>query len=167
MASRRKTTPVNTDAQIHDIDLSETRRKRFRVDGDNNRIIELNTSDAGIVVRLNELYPKMRELGDKLATKLSEQSETSDEKELAKMAQTIIELDNELRDMLDTLFDANVSEVCIPEGTTVDPFNGEFRFETLINKLGKLYETNLTSEFAKMKRNVAKHTSKYTKSHKR
>lgn len=155
------------DEQIQDIDLSVTHKKKFRVDGDNNRILELNTSDAGIVVRLNKLYPKMKTLGDKLAVKISEQSNVTDEEELSVIANAIMELDNEIRELLDELFDSNVSEICIPEGTTVDPFNGEFRFETIINKLSKLYENNLTSEFAKMKKNVSKHTAKYTKSRKR
>lgn len=155
------------DEQIQDIDLSVTHKKKFRVDGDNNRILELNTSDAGIVVRLNKLYPKMKILGDKLAVKISEQSNVTDEEELSVIANAILELDNEIRELLDELFDSNVSEICIPEGTTVDPFNGEFRFETIINKLSKLYENNLTSEFAKMKKNVSKHTAKYTKSRKR
>lgn len=155
------------DEQIQDIDLSVTHKKKFRIDGDNNRILELNTSDAGIVVRLNKLYPKMKILGDKLAVKISEQSNVTDEEELSVIANAIMELDNEIRELLDELFDSNVSEICIPEGTTVDPFNGEFRFETIINKLSKLYENNLTSEFAKMKKNVSKHTAKYTKSRKR
>jgi hypothetical protein len=69
--------------------------------------------------------------------------------------------------MLDELFDAPVSKVCIPFGTTVDPNNGEFAFERVINRLGPLYENNFTSEFAKMKKNISKHTAKYTKSRKR
>ena len=39
---------------IVDIDLSVTERKRFRIDGDNNRILYLNTSDMGMVTRLEE-----------------------------------------------------------------------------------------------------------------
>ena len=119
-----------TDNDIQDIDLSSLRKKRFRIDGDNNRIIELNTSDAGFLVRLNKLYPKMRSIGDEL-------------------------------------FDSNVSEVCMPEGTSVDPINGEFRFEAIIRKLGKLYTDNFNAEFTKMKNNVSKHTAKYTKSRKK
>jgi len=157
----------NEQEQIQDIDLSVTQKKKFRIDGDNNRILELNTSDAGIVVRMNELYPKMKSLGDKLAVKISEQSTITDEEELGKIAEVILELDNSIRGLLDELFDSNVSEVCIPEGTTVDPFNGQFRFETIIDRLGKLYSDNFTSEFTKMKRNVSKHTAKYTKSRKR
>lgn len=156
-----------TDNDIQDIDLSSLRKKRFRIDGDNNRVIELNTSDAGFVVRLNQLYPKMKNIGNELSAKINDQSSIKDDDSLGEIAEIIINLDNELKAMMDELFDSNVSEVCMPEGTSVDPINGEFRFETIIRKLGKLYIDNFNSEFTKMKNNVSKHTAKYTKSRKK
>lgn len=155
---------LKNDQDIIDINLSEVRKKRFRIDEDNNRIIELNTSDAGIVGRLNELYPKMQRLGDKIASLITEQEDVEDEKEIAKLAKTIAELDTELRGMLDELFDSPVADVCLPNGTAIDPHNGEFAFEIVIRRLGKLYENNFESEFSRMKKNVSKHTAKYTKS---
>lgn len=155
---------LQNDLDITDINLSEVRKKRFRIDEDNNRIIELNTSDAGIVGRLNDLYPKMQKLGDKIASLMAEQEETEDEKEIAKIAKAINELDTELRGMLDQLFDSPVSDICLPSGTAIDPHNGEFAFEIIIRKLGNLYETNFNTEFSRMKKNVSKHTAKYTKS---
>lgn len=157
----------NLDNNIIDIDLSVTRKKRFRIDEDNSKILELNTSDAGIVARMNRLYPEMKKLGDKLAVMISDEKEKSAEEELSITSNAITKLDTELRAMLDELFDANVSELCMPDGTAVDPFNGQFRFEIVIEKLAALYENNFNSEFAKMKQNVAKHTGKYTKSRKR
>lgn len=156
-----------TDNDIQDIDLSSLRKKRFRIDGDNNRVIELNTSDAGFVVRLNQLYPKMKNIGNELSAKINDQSSIKDDDSLGEIAEIIINLDNELKAMIDELFDSNVSEVCMPEGTSVDPINGEFRFEAIIRKLGKLYTDNFNAEFTKMKNNVSKHTAKYTKSRKK
>ena len=46
-------------ADVIDIDLSPTKKKSFRIDGDNSRIIYLNTSDVNIAIRLEELYPKL------------------------------------------------------------------------------------------------------------
>ena len=43
-----------------DIDLSVTRRKVFRINGDNSKLIYLNTSDLGIFSRLNEEYPELK-----------------------------------------------------------------------------------------------------------
>ena len=49
-----------------DIDLSAIRKKRFRIDGDNNRFIELNTSDMNILqpesmIQLTALAPSHTE----------------------------------------------------------------------------------------------------------
>ena len=164
MLTDNKDNKINDTADVIDLNLSEIRKKRFRIDEDNNRILELNTSDAGIVTRLNELYPKMQKLGDKIATLTAEQEDTDDEKEIERLSKVIKELDTELRGLMDKLFDAPVSEVCMPNGTAIDPHNGEFTFEIIIRKLSALYENNLNSEFAQMKRDVAKHTAKYTKS---
>lgn len=161
-----KEVPTNNN-DIQDINLSSLNKKRFRIDGDNNRIIELNTSDAGFIVRLNQLYPKMKKIGDELSVKINNQSSIKDDDSLGEIAEIIIGLDNDLKAMVDELFDSNVSEVCMPEGTSVDPINGEFRFEAIIRKLGKLYVDNFNAEFTKMKNNVSKHTAKYTKSRKK
>ena len=40
---------------------------------------------------------------------------------------------------------------------------GMFRFEHIIDAITKLYETNLNSEFSKMRRRISTKTSKYTK----
>ena len=54
---------------VVDIELGSLRKQRFRINGDNNRILELNTSDMGIITRLSELYPKLQELADKASLK--------------------------------------------------------------------------------------------------
>lgn len=46
------------DSQIQDdiidVEIKPIKRKRFRLNGDNNKIIELNTSDLNISVRLEK-----------------------------------------------------------------------------------------------------------------
>lgn len=136
---------------IIDIDLSMTRRKRFRVDKDNNRIVELNTSDLTIVTRLKEAYPKLQELTESI-------KDDSDESEL----DWLKEVDEKMRKLIDYIFDSNVSEICAPDGTMYDMFEGQFRYEYIIDVLGNLYETNMSAEVEKMRKRVEKHTSKYT-----
>lgn len=142
-----------------DIDLSVTRKKVFRINGDNNRLIELNTSDMGIFARLDDEYPKLVELA------LQAQNVPSDEDEEAVMQSLskLREIDKKLRDGIDYIFDSNVCEVCAPDGTLYDPFDGKFRFEHIIEVLAGLYESNLVNEYKKMAQRVSRHTGKYTK----
>lgn len=152
---------------IVDVDLSVIKKKKFRINGDNTKILELNVSDMGIVSRLDESYPKLMELQDKVAS-LAEISDGEDDREvLSSTAKRLNEIDKEMRELLDFIFQSNVSEICGSEGSMYDPINGTFRYEHIISTLTKLYENNLNSEFKKMKANINKHTSKYTKSRKR
>ena len=146
-----------------DIDLSATRKKRFRINGDNNTYIELDTSDMGIITRLENLYPKLQELSQDAAVKKLESKETEDERRLTKISQALTKIDVSMRNILDEIFDADVSAKCAPSGTMVDPFNGEFRFEHIIDVLSKLYTNNINAEYKKMAEKMKKHTSKYTK----
>lgn len=144
---------------IVDIDLSITRKKRFRIDGDDNRIIELNTSDMTILNRLDEADKQLRELADKATFGMSETGEDDN----ADVVKELLATDKQMRDIIDYLFDAPVSDICAPDGSMYDPFNGRYRFEHIMETLFALYEQNISEEIKKMRKNVQKHTDKYTK----
>ena len=127
---------------VVDIELGSLRKQRFRINGDNNRILELNTSDMGIITRLSELYPKLQELADKASL-------------------IGAEIDAGMRDYIDKLFDANVSEICAPYGTMYDIVDGQFRYDNIIDSITKLYEANIEKETASLKSRLMKKAEKY------
>lgn len=167
-----QTDAVNYDAteDIIDLDLSVTRKKRFRFDKDNNRIIELNTSDMNIIARMSEAYPKLKEQQEKAAKLMEgieidgeESTEASVTADMATISERLKTIDNDMRDLIDFMFNAPVSAAAAPDGSMYDPYEGSFRFEYIITLLIKQYENNLESEFAKMSKQMEKHTAKYTK----
>lgn len=152
---------------IQDIDLSAIKKKRFRINGDPNKILELNTSDLSITSRLSKSYEKLNKYMDEVGKELQAVPDSGEE-ELSEDQERLVEenlakIDAKMREEIDYIFDAPVSEVCADEGSMYDPFNGMFRFEHIIDAITKLYENNLNSEFNKMKRRVSAKTSKYTK----
>lgn len=155
---------TNPENEIFDgnIDLSATRKKRFRVNENNNMVLELNTSDMSTLVRLKEDYPKLLKLANKITNIKSEMEGETQEEEIAKAADLIKSIDEEMRQLVDHIFDADVSEKCAPQGTMYDLFNGMFRFEYIIEKIGALYGENITNEMKAVKARVQKHTKKYT-----
>lgn len=159
MAEKRTAT-----SDIIDIDLSVTRKKKFRIDQDDNRILELNTSDMSLINRLEDIYPKLMNLSRKAAAQLpnEDDEEISQEDKVHTYSEVLKETDAEMRSLMDELFDANVSEVCAPYGSMYDPINGEFRFEHIINTLTSLYEENMKAEISKISKRIKKHTGKYT-----
>ena len=161
---------MNQDNNIIDIDLSALRKKRIRINGDDNKIVEINTSDMNVMGRLQSAYDQLIGLVNEYNTvKLSE--EDSDEEnsadrrdeEIKDLIEKLTDIDLKMRNLVDFIFDANISEVCVDGGTMADPFNGQFRFEWIIEKFLALYDENFTKEFKKMSSNVQKHTGKYTR----
>lgn len=161
--------PTKTVNDAIDLDLSVIRKKRFRIDGDDNRILELNTSDMNLLQRVSEAYPKLTALQEK-ASKLMDGVDTTDDdtvagifKGVGTIAERLTEIDTEMRKLVDYMFDSNVSELTAPDGSMYDPFGGKFRFEHIISILMTQYENNLQSEFTKMEKQLKKHTNKYVR----
>ncbi len=147
---------------VVDIELPQIKKARFRINGDSSKILELNTSDMGIVKRLNAVYPKLQELAKKATTFDEKELGDNTEEGLAKFADKLDEIDKDMRKLIDDLFQANVSEVCCDNGTMYDLYGGAMRFEHIISTLAKLYENNLASEVSKVRDRIKKHTNKYT-----
>ena len=148
--------------ELKDISLSS--KKSFRIDGDNSRIIYLDVSDMNILVRLEETYPEIRKLAVEASDKLVKTSVSEDDEDgagLNNIAETLKEIDGEMRTKLNYIFASDIADICEPTGNMYDPVGGEFRFEHIIEVLLNLYANNLTSEFSKMQERVKKHTAKY------
>lgn len=156
---------TNLQNDVQDINLSVLQKKKFRIDGDDNRILELDVSDMNIVVRLRNAYPKLEELTKKISEMDSDDSANDEDaldESIKKLGNSVEEIDNATRDLLDYIFDSNVSEICAPSGSMYDMINGEFRYEHILNVLTNLYEQNIDKEYKKMKNRIKKHTDKYT-----
>lgn len=152
-------TPVEDD--IQDLKLNFNTKKKFRIDNDSSRILEIDTSDLSVLSRLQEYYPKLIEL-EKEASKLTEKGE-DDEATVLKLGKGLAKIDKQMREYIDIIFDANVSSTCAPSGSMYDPINGQLRYEHIISIITGLYEQNLSAETKKLKARVAKYTDKYTK----
>ena len=157
--------PITND--VVDISLSAMRKKRIRLDGDDNRIIELNTSDLNILSRLKEAYPKLVSFTQEAVnkwpdTEIADGENIYESTELNDVIIILQDIDKKMRDLIDYIFDSEIADICAPFGSMYDPVNGEFRFEHIINTLSTLYESDLSSELKKMSTRINKHTSKYT-----
>lgn len=155
---------------IVDIDLSATEKRKFRFNNDDSRIVELNTSDMNFVTRASDVYPKLKALQDdamKMSDGIDVKEDDSEEVTMSQvtvMAERLKHIDTEMRECIDFLFDAPVSQAAAPNGSMYDPFNGMFRYEYIINALIPQYEAKLSAEFKAMEDKFKGHTDKYTQS---
>lgn len=154
---------------IIDLELPES-KKKFRFGKDDNRIVEIDTADFNFLNRLSEAYPKLVELQGKVRDVPNgvDLEHTDDNVESAissigALGNNIRKIDEEMRELIDYIFDAPVSQAAVPSGTMYDTFNGTFRFDLVISTILTQYEDRYKSEFAKMNKSVSKHTGKYMK----
>lgn len=138
---------------IIDISIDAIKRTRFRINGNNDSIIELNLSDMGAIQRLDdglkELKQDMSEIAD-LST---------DDEEFGNKLKAI---NDKMCATVDKIFDYPVSAVCSKGGTMYDLYDGMFRYEHIIDSLSKLYTNNLNEQFRKFRKRIEKYTDKYT-----
>lgn len=147
-------TDENVDAinDVIDIQLDTVKRTKFRINGNNDAIIELNLSDLGIMSRLET---GMKQLQDAMNEIVNISDEDSDFRDKLKQA------DEKMREYVDYIFDYPVSTACAKYGTMYDPKDGVYRYEAIIDGLTKLYADNLNDEYNKIKARMEKHTAKY------
>ena len=150
------------DTDIIDIEMPLIKKKKFRINGDSSKILELNTSDFTILDRVVSTKKRLDSLADE-ATSLSEKELKDNTLEgLEKLNEKLKRIDEKMRALIDELFNAPVSAVCASDGSMYDVFDGQFRFELVMANIMKLYEDNISSEYAKVVSRMEKHTSKYT-----
>jgi len=157
---------------ILNLDLSATKGTVIHVNGDPDAQIVLNLSDFGIYNRLKEgltqLYDVFVELKDKMGEKAqAEDPEDDDDSGTPKFIEAMQESDAKMRGIIDYIFSSPVSEVCAPNGYMFDIFEGQLRFEYIINAITKLYESNINKEFYNIKSRINSKLPQYAKAGKK
>ena len=138
---------VVDESSVIDIDLSATSKRKFRINGDNSKIIELNPADVSIVTRIEEAHKRL----DDCVKEIKElaESPTETDEQLFELGKQFSKIDDKMRKCVDYIFQSNVSDVCIPkgQGSMYDPFNGKYRFEHIIEALLTFYQDNIQKEY--------------------
>lgn len=148
------------------LDLSATAKKHFCIDNNPDRSFDLNTSDLLVISRLNEGTAKLNDL-ELRAQALLDGVDIDDEdnvlNEVKLVGERLKAVDDEMRSIIDYIFDAPVSAACAPYGSMFDPIGGRFRFEFVIEVLVNQYSATVSEEYKKMEARLKSHTGKYTK----
>lgn len=142
----------NENKKIIDLQIDAVERTQIRINGRNDCILELNLSDLGIAERLEKGYERLQESITKIANM---------DVDASNFTETLKQADKDMRETMDYIFDAPVSEVCAKDGTMYDPKDGQYRFEAIIDALTKLYENNINEEYKALKKRVKQNAEKY------
>ena len=158
----------NTDEPLV-INIEGAKRRKCLINGDPNKVLYLNLTDLGIFERLQKCYPELEKLSDRV-DQLQKDLGTLDENDVIsehnkKVANELRECDAEMRKLIDTIFDANVSEVCDEGGTMYDvlPQSGQQRYDNIVSCLIQAFGADLDTAYNSMQKKRDTHTNKYTK----
>lgn len=157
-------------AKVINLDLSATRGTKIQVDGNPDKSFTLNLSDFGIYNRMKDgiqqLYDLFESLKEKMGSKAEEEiPEGTEESTEAtnRLLEVMEEMDKKMRATMDYIFSAPVSDVCAPDGYMFDLFDGQLRFEHILNALTSLYEKNVNREYYNLKSRINNKLPGYVK----
>ena len=162
-------------AEKNNINLNITTRKKFTIDNDKSRVIELDTHDLALVNRLSESVKRMDALKDdwekleKLANTSTDVEISEDDvddnllKEVTDFSDQFAVIEAKMRDIVDYIFDCpSLCQTVVGNASVFSPVNGAYKFEQIIDVLTGLYEDSIEKEAKKInKQKVEAKTSKY------
>ena len=153
------------ETTMKNIDLAIRSKEKFTINGNENDVIELNTADVGITARYAKVIPRI----NGIPTFQVRNEEDVDNLDLdldtdptgEKFSSEWDRINNEIKDVINFVYDYDVCSVCAKSGSMFDLMGGQFRFEVIMETLFNLYDTTITDETKKLSKRIQKHTDKY------
>lgn len=137
---------------VVDVEITPVKvKQRFRIDRDNNKIIELDVTDISVVTRLESKIPELSGLADEL------DAATEDN-----LSEFVAAMETKVRGIIDYIFDSNVADVICGNASIMAIIDGKFRFEYILETLLGLYGNNISKEADKVKAAHNKYVDKYS-----
>lgn len=151
----------------NNIQMNISGRQKFTINGDESKFIMLNPGDMGIVARLGDAIPVLNGFAEQydalMRTSLGDdETEKSTEESMIEFNKKFTEIDNQLRDTINNLFNYDVCSVCADGGSMLDLQDGEYRFSVIIEALMPIYEETISAEMEKLVKKMNKRVEKYT-----
>lgn len=133
-------------------------RTKVCINNDPNKVIELNLGDMNVLTRYKNSEVKIQNIANSFSTM---NNNVADEDVINNTAKLVSDLDTQLREIVNYIFDYDVCTVLAGNGSMVDICNGELRFVKILNALLVLYGKNLTDTTSKVAPDVEQAVSKY------
>ena len=121
--------------------------KTYAINGDENNVVKLNTSDYGIFTRAEEMQTKFVELS-KEATQAENESNFEKLKKVEK----------DVRNALDYIFNTDVCTPAFGKTNCLSPCNGSFIFMNFLEAMLEVLKEDMVQESKKFEANVSKYT---------
>lgn len=153
--------------KLQNLNIDSLKKQRYAINSNEDLVLEIDIHDINIVSRIKETFPKIDALTEKLSKFSSDGPNIDIEEDMEgaviSLSDYVQVVHNEMCELLDYLFDANIGEVFGSTGNMFSVINGRYRFEIVLDSLLALYDKTITAETKKLNTRISKHTGKYTK----
>lgn len=119
--------------------------KTFSINNDDSKTITINTSDVGIVDRLNKVQGELEQLQSKIAKTNNNIA-------------VISEVDNEIKAKIDYIFGAEISKTVFGSACCLSLANGKPIFENFLNAIIPIIKEDTEKEIEKMNADIEKYS---------
>lgn len=123
--------------------------KEYSINGDESRILRINTSDMNFITRMNKAEKELQKIADKCNSATAENA-----------IETLSYLDNEVRKQINYVFDGDVSDIIFGNTNCISISGGKPIFENFLEAVLPIIKEDISTEQKKIERKVSKYTSK-------
>jgi hypothetical protein len=134
---------------MKNINVKALDRERITINNDENRVIELNTSDFNIVSRFAEMQPKLQELS-KQAPEKDLTAEADSDTFIDDLSTSIKTVDNQIRECINYIFDYDVCAPMVGNASLLSVVDGKAKYEYILEALTPLYNDSISAEMQAM-----------------
>ena len=131
--------------------------KEFTINGDKNRVIRFNPADLNLLDRLDQAEKTITEAQDKLEEDIK--LDANGEPERREDVEFIREVNKLIKDQVDFIFDAKVSEVVFGNQSPMSSVKGRPFFERFFDVIKPVLEKEITKEREASAKRMSKYTS--------
>lgn len=150
---------------MYNINLDDGLEKII-INGDEERAIFINVTDFNIVDRWYEVKENITKLGQELPNEMQDELPLNpdgsvEEESLAKYGKLIKDLDTSVKEQINYLFNANVTEQVFKGSSAFAVKDGEFYVTRFLNSILPVIQNVINKESENMEKKISKHTAKY------
>lgn len=148
----------------NNIQLNISEKQEYTINGNKENVIKLNPSDMGIIARTNAVMQKLNDAEKNYADlmiKIAESGKDDEEFDFNAFSEGFTKINDEMKEMVNFIFDYDICSVCAKDGSMFDLCDGEYRYVVIMETLIPMYTDTIQEEMKKRVEKMKKHTAKY------
>ena len=130
--------------------------KSYTINGDESKVIYINTSDLGIPKRAKQAEKELKKIADECAN-------IEDSLSIDESIELLDKFDGQVKKIIDYIFNADVSEVVFGRTNSLSMVDGKPVFQNFLDAVIPEIVKDTDKEYKKSQKNITKYTSQVKK----